>query len=427
MRARAVLALVLALGTPLLAWAADSEAPKKRPGRYKIGPVYLTPKLELKNAGVDTNVFNKSAGGAGDTQVVLSPGVGAVLPVGRRLRITGRGFLDLNYFQRESTERSTDRAAEGRVELDVGPFTLFGAGGGGQYKQRFSIDLDERLLRQEKWAQVGARWDLTHRISLTGFGTGRVHRYDSLLVDGADAKDTLDRNSLIATGEARIALTSLTTLFLSAEALEDRFLSAGLNPRVTTTSSGHLTAEPPGRLVQSQRYLCGFELGARALIAGRVLAGYRQFPSGSVSAPPYRGPVAAVSVTTPVLAQGRLDLSADRDVFYSASPAGTADERLRNSYVVARYGGQLTFDLPFDFIGRASVMYEQARYVLPDSGSEGSVRRADNRTTLSSSLLRRFGDNLRVGGNVAWTRRVSNVPGSSYDGLRYGLQAELIP
>jgi hypothetical protein len=35
-------------------------------------------------------------------------------------------------------------------------------------------------------------------------------------------------------------------------------------------------------------------------------------------------------------------------------------------------------------------------------------------------------DDLRVGGNVAWVRRVSSFPSYSFQGLRYGLQAELV-
>jgi hypothetical protein len=54
--------LALALCLPLSpAYAADTTR-KPPPGRYKLGPLYLTPRLELKNAGVDTSVFNRQGG-----------------------------------------------------------------------------------------------------------------------------------------------------------------------------------------------------------------------------------------------------------------------------------------------------------------------------------------------------------------------------
>ena len=65
--------------------AAAAERQKKRPGRFRVGPVYLTPKLALRNAGVDTNVFNQRTGEISDTTVVLSPILEGALPVGRRL------------------------------------------------------------------------------------------------------------------------------------------------------------------------------------------------------------------------------------------------------------------------------------------------------------------------------------------------------
>lgn len=424
--------LALAVLFPLAPAHAADPTPKKRPGRYKLGPVYLTPKLELKNAGVDTNVFNRQTGAVPDTQIVLSPGVQAALPIGRRLRFTGQGFLDLNYFQRQGSERSTDRAADGRAEIDFGPFTFFGAGGGGQYKQRFSIDIDDRLLRQERWAQVGARFNLSRHISMTGIGSSRVYRFESSVLRGVDVKEALDRNTLSASLEGRVALSNLTTLLLSAEGIEDRFLSAGLSttPNVILGSAAleSGSAKNLSRRAQSFRYLGGFEFGQRAFINGKVLAGYREFPgTGGQAAPAYRGPALSISATLPLMRLGRLAISADRDVAFAVTASGGSENRLRNTYVSSRYGGQFSFELPFNLTGRASAGYEQLRYVFPTLTAVGYVRRVDNQYLLGGSLLRRFGDSLRIGGTVAWVRRVSSLETGSYQGLRYGLQAEVVP
>src|SRR5687768_641890 len=50
-------ALAAALPTARLHAAPPDE---ERPGRFKLGPLYLTPSFELKNAGVDTNAQNTS-------------------------------------------------------------------------------------------------------------------------------------------------------------------------------------------------------------------------------------------------------------------------------------------------------------------------------------------------------------------------------
>jgi hypothetical protein len=55
------------------------------------------------------------------------------------------------------------------------------------------------------------------------------------------------------------------------------------------------------------------------------------------------------------------------------------------------------------------------------------LRRVDNQYLLGGSLLRRFGDSVRIGGTLAWVRRVSTLATGSFEGLRYGVQAEVIP
>ena len=405
-----VLATLVTL-TSVAALAAAPQVGKKRPGRYKLGPVYLTPRLELKNAGVDTNVFNAQTGAIPDTSIVLSPSIAAAVPIGQRLRITGTTFLDFNYFRRKSSERSTDFAGEGRAEVDVGPFTLFGAGGGGQFKQRFSIDLDTRLLRQEKWATTGFDLRVTRKLSATVSGTGRSYAFDPSPVGASAVHRALDRNVLTGTTQIRYAITGRTAAVASADAIEDRFLD---EPAVAL------------RKARSSRYLGGFEFGTRAIINGKVMAGVREFPRGQ-STPRYRGPALAVSASIPLLRFGRLAAIADRDVLYSVSSAGVGDALLRNSYVSTRLRGEAMVELPFGLIGRGVFGLQEAKYLLPQQLGSTPFQRVDHVWTGSASVLRQLGDTVRIGATLAWSRRVSTAPGGSYEGLRYGLQAEVVP
>ena len=52
------------------------------------------------------------------------------------LETFGEGWLDWSYFRSLSTERSTDPGGEGRIEVDLGPFTLTGGGGAFQALRR---------------------------------------------------------------------------------------------------------------------------------------------------------------------------------------------------------------------------------------------------------------------------------------------------
>jgi hypothetical protein len=389
--------------------------PPKKDGRYKLGPLHVTPRLRL-TSGIDTNVFQTLADPTRDAVVVLSPRVDGALPVGRRLRLTGLGYVDVNYFRRQDDERSVDFYGEGRGELYMGAVTFFGGGGGGQFTQRFSIDVDDRLERQEKRAYAGATWHLTRRLSLTGQGSNEILTFaPGVFRLGGSVKEAMDRNTLAATGQIRFALSPRTTLLVSGEAIEDRFFSQPSNL-------------PPER--QSYRFLGGVEFGGRSIFTGRVLAGLRDFPGTlEQGSPAYRGPVVAADLSLPVGRFARLRLVGERDVLYASSLVEAGTLRYRNAFVYNRYLGEVVVELPLQCLAFLQAGFERSDYLLPyPYPNDFSLNdRVDNRYTAGASLLRQFGDSVRMGGHVAWARRVSSLPVFSYEGLRYGLTAEVRP
>jgi hypothetical protein len=409
----------MALAGLLLASAGQAVAQvrgePKQVGRFRLGPVRVTPRIELRNAGVDTNVFNTASAPVPDTSVVLRTTLEGYLPVRGRLRLWGTGYTDFNYFRRESTERSTDFGGSGHAELPLGPLVLFGGGAGQQARQRATIDLDERVLRHERSGYAGAEMRVGSRVTLLGQGQSQVSRYGRTFVNTGDPfrlARGLDRNTLTATGEMRLRLTTLTTGVLRAEAISDRFLQQ----------------RDPGRITHSYRYLGGFQFDPLAAVNGSVLVGFREIPASSAgSLPPYRGAVFQAGTAIPLFGLARLSIDGQRDVVFAATVSESRAGRLRNSYVSTRLAGHLELGLPFDLLGRAGAGLEEARYLLPYPRGGALFRRGDHLYTVDASLLRLVGGALRVGGTVAFSRRVSNAPGSSYQGWRYGLQAELRP
>ncbi|HVQ31859.1 MAG TPA: outer membrane beta-barrel protein, partial [Vicinamibacteria bacterium] len=258
--ASAALTVSLVVGASGTAPVCRAEDKPKLKGRYNLGPLQLNPRFRLMS-GLDTNVFQTLANPTRDSVVILSPRLDGALPVGRRLRLTGSGYADVFYFRRQDDERSIDFAGEGRAELLLHSVTLFGGGGGGQFTQRFSIDVDDRLPRQEKRAYAGATWQVTRRFSLTGRGANEIITFSpGEFRLGGSVKEAMDRNTLSASGQMRFALTHRTALVVSGEALEDRFFS---QPKTL----------PPER--QSYRALAGLEFGERAFLTGHLFAGVR--------------------------------------------------------------------------------------------------------------------------------------------------------
>jgi len=410
-----------------LAWAAfavawlapdgSAQDAPVRPGRHRLGPAWVTVKLQLRNAGVDTNVFQTLVDPVRDQLIVVALQGDSVLPVGRRLTLSGTGYVEQYHFQREGDENATDFYGAGRLELRLGALALFGGGGGGQFTQRFSIDVDERLPRQEQQAYVGAGLSLGPRLSLLGRASSEQVRFAAGTFRlGGDVKEAMDRDTLTATGELRLALTPRTSLLVAADALEDRFVS-----------------QPPDvpRVRRSYRLLAGLELGERAAVSGRLLAGMREFPGTlEQGSPPYTGPVLQADLTVPLGHVAHLRLSGLRDVLYASSLVELGGLRYRNAFVYQRYWGEAF--LPLSPGGLATVLsggFETADYLLPHPYLRPGLlaERVDHRFSAGASLIQRIGDTARIGGHVFWARRVSSLPLFSYEGLRYGVTAEIVP
>ena len=410
--AAAATALCLAAASQAAAQYNKTEPPKTH---FRVGPLRFTPKLELRNAGRDSNVFLDPTNPLADTSIVVRGTVEGFVPVRRRSRLFGEGWLDLSYFRGLSTESSTDPGGRGRAEVDLGPFTLTGGGGALQARQLYTIDIDQRILRQERWVNGGAEWRLARRFLLSGGAEYRTFRFDprvGITSGGIGTAASLNRNNLTGTLAARYKLTSMTTAIATGDVIEDQFqLSA---PGLDTT--------------RSYRYMAGVELGEKAFVTGRFLAGMRNFPASSQgSLPSYRGPAYTAQLAMPLFNRLRLVGTLLRDVYVSAQAVRTAEERARNSYVLTQLQGSADIDLPLELLGRASVGFSDANYLLPASVGGVPFPRVEHLYSVGGSLLRRFSDSVRVGGTVTYYRRVSTIPLNSYDQWVYGVSAEIVP
>jgi hypothetical protein len=398
--------------------APAQESPPPR-GRHAFGPFSVTPKLELENAGVDTNVFQTLRDPVRDDTVVLRPQLDGDLVLGDSFRMTGLAFAEINYFRRQGEQRSTDFYGAGEGTLDLGPLRLFAGGGGGQFTQRFSIDVDERLRREEKRGHAGVTWRATPRITLTTRGETEVLTFaPGAFRLGGDVKQAMDRNTLTGSAVLRYVVTPRTSLVVSADALEDRFFSEGPDmPRVR----------------RSYRYLGGVEVreyGSGDLPSGKVLLGVREFPGTlDQGSPPYQGPALAAELDLPLRYVGRVHLEGGRDVLYASSVVDLGTVRYRNAFVYERYLAQDDIALPLGLSLLASAGFEAARYLLPYPYPDvfSLSDRVDHRWTGGLAIARRFSSSFRVGGHVTWARRVSSLPLFSYEGVTYGITAEVVP
>jgi len=317
------LALAFALG---VAGEALAQYNKTEPPitRFQVGPIRFNPKLELRNAGKDTNAVLDPTNPVTDNSIVVRGTLVGFMPVRTRLRLYGEGWLDWSYFQSFSSETSWDPGGQGHAELDFGPLTLTGGGGALQARQLYSIDIDQRILRQERWVNGGLEWRLTRRLVFSGGAEHREYRFDpSAGLAQAATAATLNRNNLTGTVAMRYKLTSMTTAVANADVIQDEFQLGA--PGLDTT--------------RSYRYLGGLEFGKTALLNGRFLAGVRDFPASSAGTlPSYTGLAMTGQLAWPILTRVRLIGTAGRDVYVSSIPVRSIEERGRNTFVRRRGG-----------------------------------------------------------------------------------------
>jgi hypothetical protein len=409
-----LVAALVACAAPALAQYGRPISERDKAGYWRLGPFRLTPLLQLRNAGVDSNPFLTPGAETSETELGLRAGLQAYLPVGRRLRLRGDGWLDYTFYSEALQQGATYPGGDARAELDISRLTFFGGGGHFTDRQRYTTDIDTRVERTEDWWNGGVQLRLTTLIGVDFAAEGRRFRYDPQNDDpgGERIKITLDRDTLSYQGRFRYKVTPLTTALVSAEVIEDTFVYG--DPATATTTS--------------YRYLAGFEFGEKAVLTGQFLGGVRDIPATSAgTVKPYTGPAFKVLVRLPFLQRFRLDTFYDRDVYYSASVAEVGGELTRNTYVYDRLSFTLELNLPLQFVGRALAGWQKADYLQPVLTADGELDRVDRIRLFGFSLLRRLGRSALFGVTAQHTERTSDVPGGDYSRWQIGLQGEFVP
>ncbi len=407
--ASAGLAVLLAAALLALPAAAQSSEGATKRGSYHVGPFWLTPKVVLYNAGNDSNVYNDEVDPVAAGSGSLLPSLEVLLPVGKTLDLKANGSLGWSWFKDQDGQGSVDRALSGEAVLRVGPLSFNANAGKGWARQRFSIEIDERLDRTDESFGGGASVKLGRRFSLGGGLSETRYRYEpGVEINGDSVSESLDRDSQRLQGAARLVLTNFTTLVLEADRQEDTFVS---DP----------TLQDPVAL--SYRYAAGFDFVAGGLFTGRLRVGWRDYPSGQDAVPEASGTLLEASLTTSAGRLGRVTLDGARDITYAAERV----DGQRNSYIMNHYGVQLDTELPADLVARGWLRWEKADYVLPYEQGDGSLDRSDTVNIQGLGLLRAFGKTFSLGGTIEWAHRASDVTGFDYTRRAYGITAEWTP
>jgi hypothetical protein len=391
----AVAVCLAVLLSPAAARAQDIvEVAPEDLARFHFGPLHLTPSLSLSNIGADTNVFNESADEKGDTTAAVGPAANYWVRVGRT-RLIGRSFGQYLYFNRYTNQRSWNTGHNLRGELTLTHLKPFLFGNYTNTRDRPGYEIDSRARRRDTTIGAGTDVMVSGRSTLVFTASQSTIAFDqSETFLGAALANTLDRTTTSEQVQLRYALTPLTTLVVTAEALQDRF-------RFSTLRDGN-----------SIRVTSGFEFKPSALISGKVMIGGRTFDAFNPDMPDFGGLVASVDAAY-VIARTLVVARVGRDLAYSY-------QFINPYYALSDVALSVTerFGTSWDVIGRAG--WQSMAYSTLDS-SASAADRTDKGRVFGGGVGYLLGDVLRIGFDANYYQRLAPLAiGRDYQGLRMG-------
>ena len=363
-----------------------------------LGPLYVTPTLELVQLGIDTNVFNESGDPVSDYTFRGGPRVAVELPLSRFL-VTASSTVDYLYFQRLTHLRGFNVDFDTRAQLRLRRVTFFFDDSFENTTDRLNLEIDARARHITNSTEAGLNVQLFSKLAVEIAERQSFVEFSRDDLVGARLANTLNQTTSAARAAVHYALTPLTTLSLIGEARQERFESSGTRD----TESWSATTK--------------VELQPRALISGEAEVGYRKLQGRDVSLPDFAGLVTAVGLSSTLFGSTMLDVTARRDIEHSF-------EVFEPYYVAEGAGASIVRRLTRAFDVRMRVQQIHHRYrrfqSLTVVGAQSG--RVDTVRNYSAGVVHRFPQGTAVGFDLGyWSRRSNIRTDLDYEGLRAGI------
>lgn len=364
--------------------------------RVRIGPVMLNPVVELKNLGIDTNVFNEPADRAKrDFTFTLSPQTELWMRIGRTW-MTGNVREDVRWYQTYASERAGNTAYTlawlvplNRINVNVSTSFL-------SARDRPGFEIDTRVQRNELTFKGAAEVRVLSKTFLGVRGAQEHVDFDNNAAFlGSSLRQELNRTMTSGAVTLRHQVTPLTSISVDAGRSQDRFEFSPLRDSHSTVAGAEVLFDPA------------------ALIRGIARIGFRDYRPVVPTVPSYRGTTASVDLTYVLLGMTRFNVQVVRDVSYSYDIAQPYYLQSGVQMMLAQqiYG-------PLDVVGRFGL--ESLAYQNREGVSVQLVDRTDVVHSYGGGFGYHLGDTMRIGVNVDKQRRRSDLPHREYEGLKIG-------
>lgn len=296
-------AVALLLAVPAAAQSFRPPDPFSKPwetAQVKFGPIYVAPTFELRNVGVDDNVFNDPASPRNDLTGTLGMRSLVGLHFGDAVSFQIVQDNSYIYFRRYRSERSIDNGLSFVLEFRSRVFRPWVRFEKQKTSQRAGLEIDERAERKTPNFDFGVDVTSGFRLGASFAARRSKLRYaDTEFYDLTNLSEALDSQSDAYQGFLRYELSDLSDFIVGVDYLRDRFTKSPLRDN------------------DSFYYYAGVRTKTGATIVGSATAGIRQQKHTDPRVPDFKGIIADVDLALVPNEFVRLDLNGGRDLGYS--------------------------------------------------------------------------------------------------------------
>jgi hypothetical protein len=381
------LPLVIAIAAAIVSAPALSRA--QGSGRFLTGPIGWTPIISIRDAGVDSNIFDlptdpkedrvASIVGTLDSQITLA-----------HFKVIGAASADYNYFQTFRSERSSGRRFTVRAEAPTHRFVPSGTASYERAKDRQGPEIDIRAQRTTRTMGAGIGVLFMTRGLVQIAGRREEARFDRGQVDrGVSLDERLSRDSDVANLAVRVNLTDLTRITVDAGIARDRFKFSRDQNTHNLTWGVAVEFEPD------------------AVIRGRAGIGYHIIEPRGATAASTRSYTANVDLSYVLLERTRFSGRYFRDTAYSLE----APYYLSTTYgldIAQAIGG------PFELLARGN----RQRSDYPENAALRLAHRIDLLDMVAGGLSIRMSETARTTITYELARRQSSMDQLRFDRRR---------
>ena len=162
---RGALFLALLLVVPAAARAQTQEPDPWEAARWRFGPLAVTPRIELKNLGWDSNVFNETQDPKSDFTTTVGAPVDWWLRLGRA-RLHGVDYFEGVYFATYSDQSSFNQRHELTLLVPLNRIRPYIGGSYISTSDRPGYEINARVHHTESAANVGIVVRLTSKVDV---------------------------------------------------------------------------------------------------------------------------------------------------------------------------------------------------------------------------------------------------------------------